>query len=315
MEGQQPKTGQIFVCTNRWCREKGSDATMATFSFLCPQSIPVVSVNCLGRCNKGPNARILTPEGAFVEASAVNSVEIVVQLLRTHLNLDVNATSSEALRLNYEGNVHLRGGEVDRAIECYNRALSLGDHEQEGVLLVMRGTALLQRAYGYRMRYKDLLTAAQEVLPNMEWLESLLDVAIAFPTPLEMSPKWPDIKETWPEAYDNDFIITGEDLLNRVTFTWSMYEHALSSALQDLLMATLVLPGFSQAWRRAGDALGEFRWFRGAIEYYDVALRLDEDLAPLLLPAMERMRLLEKLVENADAKGWSSDVILALMED
>ena len=49
------------------CREKGSEATFATFTFLTPPSVPVVSVNCLGRCNKGPNARILTDEGAFVE--------------------------------------------------------------------------------------------------------------------------------------------------------------------------------------------------------------------------------------------------------
>jgi tetratricopeptide (TPR) repeat protein len=49
-----------------------------------------------------------------------------------------------------EGNVYLRTGEVDRAIDCYDRALELGDKEQEGVLLVMRGTALLQRAYACR---------------------------------------------------------------------------------------------------------------------------------------------------------------------
>ena len=36
--------GQVFVCTNKWCREKGSDATMATFSFLTPHTIPVVGV-------------------------------------------------------------------------------------------------------------------------------------------------------------------------------------------------------------------------------------------------------------------------------
>lgn len=29
--------GQIFVCTNKWCREKGSDATMAAFTFLTPE--------------------------------------------------------------------------------------------------------------------------------------------------------------------------------------------------------------------------------------------------------------------------------------
>jgi hypothetical protein len=49
-----------------------------------------------------------------------------------------------------EGNVFLRGGDVDLAIECYDKALELGDREQEGVLLVMRGSALLQRAYACR---------------------------------------------------------------------------------------------------------------------------------------------------------------------
>jgi hypothetical protein len=93
--------------------------------------VPVVSVNCLGRCNKGPNIRILTTDGAFVEvshvallpeetyafscftthpdsfhlcsdsqASMVRSVGGVVDLLQTHLQLDVNVTSAEVLRLN-----------------------------------------------------------------------------------------------------------------------------------------------------------------------------------------------------------------------
>ncbi len=62
-------TGQVFVCTNTYCREKGSDATMATFTFLTPPSVPVMGVNCLGRCNKGPNIRILTQEGTYVEVS------------------------------------------------------------------------------------------------------------------------------------------------------------------------------------------------------------------------------------------------------
>ena len=39
--------------TNKWCREKGSETTMETFGFLCPKNISIVSVNCLGRCNKG----------------------------------------------------------------------------------------------------------------------------------------------------------------------------------------------------------------------------------------------------------------------
>ena len=72
------------------------------------------------------------------------------------------------------GNVHLRDGEVDQAIDCYNRALELGDNEQEGVLLVMRGTALLQRAYAYKMRFKDMITIAEDILPNEKRLDLLL---------------------------------------------------------------------------------------------------------------------------------------------
>jgi hypothetical protein len=73
---------------------------MATFSFLTPPTVSVVGVNCLGRCNRGPNCRILNSEGAFIEASMVRSVESVVELLQNHLNLKVNITSAEVLRLN-----------------------------------------------------------------------------------------------------------------------------------------------------------------------------------------------------------------------
>lgn len=75
-----------------------------------------------------------------------------------------------------EGNVHLRNGDLDQAISCYDRALQLGDPEQEGVLLVMRGTALLQRAYLYRMRQRDVLQVAESVLPYSESIRACMDV-------------------------------------------------------------------------------------------------------------------------------------------
>ena len=77
----------------------------------------------------------------------------------------------------------------------------------------------------------------------------------------------------------------------------------------------MVLPGFSQAWRRAGDALSEIRMYSSAVEYYEVALRLDESLGDTLLPAMERLRVMDRLVENAEAKGWSTEAILSLIDE
>jgi tetratricopeptide (TPR) repeat protein len=62
------------------------------------------------------------------------------------------------------------------------------------------------------------------------------------------------------------------------------------------LAATIILPGFSQAWRRTGDALSEMLQFHSAIEYYEVAIKLDSSLSPLLSPTIERLRVLERIV-------------------
>ena len=175
-------TGTIFVCSNTWCREKGSDATIAAFTYL--SNVPVTSVGCLGRCNKGPNVRILQKNPpAFVEASSVRSVDAVVSLLQDNLNLDVNLTSAEVLKSNYEGNVYLRDGDVDKAIECYDSALSLNDPGQEGVLLIMRGSALLQRAYAYKLRYRSALEQANSNLPSLQDLQdSLFSLSVLHPS-------------------------------------------------------------------------------------------------------------------------------------
>ena len=44
-------------------------------------------------------------------------------------------------------------------------------------------------------------------------------------------------------------------------------------------------------------------------------LSLDAGMKDVLLPSIERMKLMEKLMENASAKGWAADAILELLED
>ena len=331
--GEKRQIGQVYVCTNRWCREKGSEATMATFSFLCPDSIPIKGVNCLGRCNKGPNTRILTRDNEYVEASMVRSVDTVVSLLKTHLSLDVNTTSAEALRLNYEGNVHLRNGDVDKAIDCYNTALGLGDGEQEGILLVMRGTALLQRCYVYRMRFRSVIPIAKATLPSIqgivttiEALEPLNPYARALTVlelllraneifeDIEASSMWNVVKAKWPEDREGAPIESGDELLDKCLFTWYSYKYALVSAMEDLLQSTVTLPGFPQAWRRAGDALREMKFFTSAMKYYQVAIDLDPSFSATLSPEIEKLKALEEVIENAQSKGWSTESIISLMD-
>jgi len=86
-------------------------------------------------------------------------------------------------------------------------------------------------------------------------------------------------------------------------------------ALEDLLTATKVLPGFAQSWRRAGDALGELQHYHSAIEYYEVAVRLDQSLSEVLLPQIERLKVIEKIVENAERRQWPVEEVMSLIED
>ena len=132
---------------------------------------------------------------------------------------------------------------------------------------------------------------------------------------LECSSRWNENKAKWPEAREGALVTRGDELIARATFSWSLYEHALLRALQDLLTATLLLPGFAQAWRRAGDALGELRQYHSAVEYYEVAVRLDSSLVDILLPTIERYRVMEKLVDKAESRGWPAEAILSLIDE
>jgi hypothetical protein len=80
------------------------------------------------------------------------------------------------------------------------------------------------------------------VLRNIATLELLSRVASTFNS-LDCSPKWIENKSRWPEAREGVVVTSGVELIDRATFSWSLYEHALLRSLQDLLTATLLLPG------------------------------------------------------------------------
>ena len=63
---------------------------------------------------------------------------------------------------------------------------------------------------------------------------------------LEQSLLWNDVKIKWPESQEGKIVRSGDDLLCKAQFAWFLYEHSLISALQDLLSATVILPGFAQ---------------------------------------------------------------------
>ena len=64
-----------------------------------------------------------------------------------------------------------------------------------------------------------------------------------------------------------------------------VYTFGLIYSITYLVISSYILCyiGFAQAWRRAGDALGDLRQYTAAIDYYDVAVRLDPTLGETLL--------------------------------
>ena len=126
--------------------------------------------------------KVVTEEKEVVHES-VRSVENVVKILQDSLGIVVNLTSAEVLRLNYDGNFYLSEGKVDQAIQCYDQALLLDDQYQEGILRLMRGIALLQRAYALRSRHRNIISFAEDILPLYQDIKLFLIDAIA-PLPL-----------------------------------------------------------------------------------------------------------------------------------
>lgn len=170
---------------------------------------------------------------------------------------------------------------MDHAIDCYDRALALGEKDQEGILLVMRGTALLQRAYAMKIRIKDLLTSVSPLVPQLEeFLYRLLvlsqivrsahrqlllvsgvstpyyvllcyvssaKVALVYLSQLPRLSSWAEMKAKWPEAAEGPLLSADmPHLLDRMIFLSALHDNALWRALQDLLTATILIPTFPQ---------------------------------------------------------------------
>ena len=130
------------------------------------------------RCNKGPNVKVVIDNKEVIHES-VRSVENVVKILQDSLGIPVNLTSAEVLRLNYDGNFYLSEGKVEEAIRCYDQAIQLNDLYQEGILRLMRGIALLQRAYALRSRYRSIIAFAEDILPLFQDIKLFLIDAIS----------------------------------------------------------------------------------------------------------------------------------------
>jgi len=317
----------VYVCQSKPCKERGAGATLDAFVGLAPPQVKVHPAIISKSRGKGPIVRCVKreqqqppqqqqhqlkqqremPDGntsekekddedidgvggdldAF-EASAVDSVDKVYRILTKHMSLEgVDSTACECLKWNYQGNNHLEQGEVSKAIDCYGRAIGTGYADQEGVVLLMRSTAYLKRAFEHQRELRKVVDELQRIVPEPESLQMLFATAQANPS---LARALHQRAFSDRRKQDRQF--------RQIKFRHSLYEYALLHAAQDSLRATQILPHYAKTWLRAGDSLAELRKLREAASYYEKAMEIDPTLVETLMPVVGEFLLCEWLLNS-----------------
>mmetsp|Transcript_487 Transcript_487/g.639 ORF Transcript_487/g.639 Transcript_487/m.639 type:complete len:365 (-) Transcript_487:214-1308(-) len=319
---------EVYVSMSKQCKSLGSAATLAAFLGLSPPDMVQVQpakFNVKSK-TKGPNVRCLErTSGVVIEVGGCDSVEKVYRVLSVHMGLKkyLDPAACECLKWNYRGNAHLdnlyvngggnpnkinlneptRSTEITKAIRAYNKALATGYKPQEGVLLVMRATAYLQRAFEHRKKLKEIVASLVQSVPDPVTIQAMYDVA--YQNPWAANAVFERVRAD-AKAQDARF--------RRLKFRHGLYEYALLHAASDSLRATQLLPQFAKTWLRAGDSLAELRKLKESTQYYEKALELDPQLEETLLPTIDRLQKSQKFLDKARANGWSEDTLRVALD-
>lgn len=204
----------------------------------------------------------------------------------------------ECLKWKYQGNGYLEAGRVASAIDAYNKALAVGTADQEGIILLMRTNAYMQRAAAHRETLKDIVDQLAGMVPEAETLQTLFEEAEREPA-LARSIFRRVVADTAQQ----------EAKFRQTQYRHGLYQYALLQAAQDSLRATQLLPAYADSWRRAGDILSELWKLKESAQYYVRAIELDHGLSEALLPVIRRLRTRQELLDSARAYGWSEDTL------
>jgi len=298
----------VYVCESKQCQERGAGATLGAFVGLSPPEIMVHPAIISKAKGKGPNIRCIErgANGRSFEVNNVDSVEKVHRILTNAKYMQVQGvdpTACECLKWNYRGNAHLDKGEISQAIKAYDRAIETGYQEQEGVILVMRATAYLQRAFNHRKELKAAVKALAETVPDPADLQTLYQLGMENPS----------ISNQIFTKVVADCKVQSKKF-QQTKFRHGLYEYALLHATQDSLKATQLLPQYAKTWLRAGDSLAELRKLKESAQYYEKALELDPSLADTLVPTIDRLKKSQQFLDKARAIGWPEDTLRVALD-
>ncbi len=274
--------------------------------------------------SKGPNIRVIqrTPPYKAFEVNNVNDIDKVYHILTKYMNIsNISKQTKDCLKYTYQGNLNLQKNELSEAIQSYNMALEElyrvdndanavntkttnqeKDIDQEGMILLLRATAYLKRAFQH-----------QEVLR-----QTVSDLGMTVSDPLQLG-KLYSIAEEHPSLANTIFhkVILdakAQDKKFRLTkYRHGLYEYSLLHAAQDSLKSTQLLPHHAKTWLRAGDALAELRKLKESALYYEKAMELDPTLRSRLEPVIDRLIRSQEFLDKA--RGWWSSDTLRLALD
>jgi len=300
----------VYICQSKQSKERGASATLDSFQALVPSSSNDIVINIhpaiLSKTKaKGPNVRCIqkTPPYKAFEVNNVNDVDKVYRILVKHMNIpDISTKARDCLKYTYQGNAHLEKNELTAAISSYNSALDTQYEPQEGMLLLLRATAYLKRAFQHQDILRQTVTDLGEVVPEPASLGRLYQLA-----------------ETHPSLAKSIFnkVLTDTKIQDKqfrqTKYRHGLYEYALLHAAQDSLRSTQLLPHHAKTWLRAGDALAELRKLKESAMYYEKAIELDPTLKDRLEPVIERLKRSQEFLDKA--RGWWSSDTLRLALD
>ena len=204
----------------------------------------------------------------------------------------------ECLKWKYKGNGYLEAGKVASAIDAYDKALATNTSEQEGIVLLMRANAYMQRAASHREKLTETVNQLTEMVPGTETLHIVYEQLGTEPA-LANSLFRRVLSDTAKQ----------EAKFRQTQYRHGLYQYALLQASQDSLRSTELLPAYADSWRMAGDILSALWKLKESGQYYVRAIELDNTLSESLLPLIKRLQKKQSLLDNARAYGWSEDML------
>jgi tetratricopeptide (TPR) repeat protein len=192
----------------------------------------------------------------------------------------------------------LDAGKYVQALECYDEALALNVPEQEGLLLLMRSSAFLQRARSHQDQLQSIVQELYGQVPALERMQSWY---------VEAQPHPSLAQAVFRHIYTDT--LAQEQQFKQIQYHHGLYQYSLLRSAQDALKATECLPSYAVAWLTAGDRLSELWKLPESTQYYERAMELDSALQASLKPVIERLRTRQDLLRHARAYGWSEDTL------